>query len=134
MTRLCLGAVPSLPGTLVMTRSLHGAVVGVSGDSQRADLLAALMGDSNDYHVFSLESVARAYSRIKQLKPEVIVLFMTIDDDAACQLLSMLANDSDVSGIPVLPFVAKPEGSPFEDIIAKVDRRLSRETVAFQMN
>src|SRR5262249_4392919 len=45
MTRLRLAAVPSLPGTLAMTGSLHGIVVGVSGDSQRADMLAALMGD-----------------------------------------------------------------------------------------
>ena len=134
MTRPRLAAVPSLPGTLVMTGSLHGVVVGVSGDSQRADMLTALMRDSNHYDVFFLESVARGYSRIKQLKPEVIVLFMTIDDDAACQLLSMLANDNEVSGIPVLPFVAQPEGSMFEDIIAKVNRHLPRETVAIQMN
>ena len=117
-----------------MTGSLHGVVVGVSGDSQRADMLAALMGDPNDYDVFVVESVARGYSRIKQLKPDVIVLFMTIDDDAACHLLSMLANDRDVSGIPVLPFVATPQGSPFEDIIAKANRHLPREPVAIQMN
>ena len=134
MTRMRLAAAQSLPGPQVMAGSHHGVVVGVSGDSQRADMLAALMGDPNDYDVFIVESVARGYSRIKQLKPDVIVLFMTIDDDAACHLLSMLANDSDVAGIPVLPFVAKPDGSPFEDIIAKVDRRLSRETVAIQMN
>jgi hypothetical protein len=46
----------------------------------------------------------------------------------------MLAIDNDVSGIPVLPFVARPEGGLLEDIIAKVDRRSSRETVAIQMN
>jgi hypothetical protein len=134
MTRGRLAAAQSLPGTQAMTGSLHGVVVGVSGDAQRADMLAALMGDPNDYDVFIVESVARGYSRIKQLKPDVIVLFMAFDDDAACHLLSMLANDSDVSGIPVLPFVAKPEGSPFEDNIAKVDRRLSHATVAIPMN
>ena len=59
MTRPRLAAVPSLPGTLFMTGSLDGVVVGVSGDSQRADMLAALMRDSNHYDVFFLESVAR---------------------------------------------------------------------------
>jgi hypothetical protein len=90
-----------------MAHSPRSVVVAVSEDSRRAELLEALLGDSNDFDVFFMEPLAHGYSRIKQLRPDLIVISMATDDSAACQLLSMLAIDREVSGIPIVPFVSK---------------------------
>jgi hypothetical protein len=77
-------------------------VVAVSGDPERKDLLDALMADDTDYGMVFVESIARGYSRIKQIVPDLIILFSGIEDEAACQLLSMLALDRQLSRVPVV--------------------------------
>ena len=77
-------------------------VVAVSDDSLRSELLDALLDDEKGYRVIVVESISRAYSRIRQLKPDVVMVFMDIDDVNACQLLSMLEIDRALSGIPVV--------------------------------
>lgn len=112
----------------------RGTVVAISGDSRRVDLLNALLRDRYDYDVVYVESITCGYSRIKQVRPDLIVLFMGIDDVAACQLLSMLALDRDISSIPVLPFAAREDKSAAEDVMAKVNPQSSRDAAAVRMN
>jgi CheY-like chemotaxis protein len=76
-------------------------VVAVSDDALRSELLDALIDDS-DYNVVVVESMLRAYSRIRQLEPDLVVVFMEIDDVNACQLLSMLEIDRTLNSIPVV--------------------------------
>jgi DNA-binding response OmpR family regulator len=113
-----------------MTRSPRGRVVALSSESSLVELLDTLLADSNDYDVFVVESLPRGYSRIKQVRPDLIVLFMTIDDVPGCQLLSMLALDREVSGIPIVPFVTTPGSRLDEEVTTKVPRRSSREVLA----
>lgn len=110
-----------------MNRPPPSVVVAVSGDSLRAQLLDSLLVDRNDYDVIFVESVARGYSRIKQLRPDCVVVFMEIDDVAAYGLLSMLSVDRDVSGTPVVMCVTKPSSLDFEPVYRDIDLPLSGE-------
>ena len=77
-------------------------IVAVSGDTHREALLGALMSDQHDFGMVFVEPIAGGYARIKQIGPDMIILYCDIDDPDACQLLSMLALDSDLSMVPVL--------------------------------
>jgi len=72
----------------------------VSGDQRRAEVLEALVANE---HVF-VEPMARAYARIRQLTPDVVVIYAEIDDEAACQLLSILKMDPGLSSVRVVMY------------------------------
>jgi CheY-like chemotaxis protein len=65
-----------------------------------------------DCRVVIVESTAHAYSKIKRELPDVIVMCLSSDDLAGCQVLSMLALDRETSRIPVLTYV----GSDVDDL------------------
>jgi hypothetical protein len=54
-------------------------VVAVKEDALRPELLDALLMDESDYNVIVVESILHAYSRIRQLEPDLVVVFMEID-------------------------------------------------------
>lgn len=110
-----------------MTRSPRSTVVAVSGDSRRAELLHALVLDPHDFDVVFVESIARGYARIKELRPDIVVVFMAIDDVAACQLLSMLNIDRSVSSIPVVTSVTGRSSAIAEPIHPGIETMLARE-------
>ena len=85
------------------------SVVAVSNDALRPELLDRLFVDDNDYDVIVVESIERAYSRIRQVQPTAVVVFMNSDDVDACQLLSMLHIDHALRGIPVLSCTISPD-------------------------
>ncbi len=85
------------------------SVVAVSNDALRPELLDRLFVDDNDYDVIVVESIERAYSRIRQVQPTAVVVFMNIDDVDACRLLSMLHLDHELRGISVVPLTASPD-------------------------
>jgi hypothetical protein len=119
-------------GSQVM--SSRRTVVAVSGHPQRAELLDALLIEANDYDVIIVESIAHGYSRVKQVTPDLVIVYCEIDDVAACRLLSMLKIDGDMSGIPVVTRATRGEDREFEDIIAELDRDPSCQTLAIQMH
>jgi hypothetical protein len=116
-----------------MSRVLR-SIVAVSDDQERAELLDALMADTNDYDVIVLESIACGYSRIKQVTPELAIVCLGIDDGAACQLLSMLTLDADTAAIPVLTWAARRRTSELEHIIAELNQDSVSHGTGLQMN
>ena len=83
-------------------------VVAVSQDSHFAELLDALLGETDGYDVVIVESIARGYSRIKEVAPNAIIVFVEVDDPAVCQLLSMLTADRGTSNIPIVTWTKRP--------------------------
>jgi CheY-like chemotaxis protein len=77
-------------------------VVAVSDDALRSKLLDALLDDTSIHDVVFVEPLTNAYKRIRQLAPELIIVLMRIDDETACQLLTMLELDRELLGIPVV--------------------------------
>jgi CheY-like chemotaxis protein len=88
--------------------SAPSKVVAVSDNALRAALLDRLLDDS-DYDVIFVEPISRAYSRIKELRPDLVVVPMEIDAADACQLLSMLYIDHELRGIRVLAWPTNSE-------------------------
>jgi CheY-like chemotaxis protein len=84
-------------------------VVAVSNDALRPELLDMLFVDGSRYDVIFVESIARAYSRVRELRADLIVLFIEIDDEDVCRLLSMLHNDRALRGIRVVVHATSPD-------------------------
>jgi hypothetical protein len=74
------------------------AVVGKYAHHYFEDILDGL----GDFDVVFVESIAHAFSKIKRVRPDLVVLCVSDHDAAGCHVLSMLALDRDTSQIPVL--------------------------------
>jgi ActR/RegA family two-component response regulator len=92
-------------------------VVAVSGDALRPKLLDALVDDRDSHDVVFVESLTRAYARIRQVIPDLIVVFMRIDDEQGCRLLTMLETDRELDSIPVLTWATSETGGETDDAI-----------------
>jgi len=62
------------------------------------------LADAGDYDVVIVESTARAYSHIKRVVPNLVIMCLEIDDPGGCHVLSMLKLDSATSWIPVVTY------------------------------
>jgi len=109
-----------------MNRRPRSAVVALSRDSEREALLDVLSADPYDFDVVFVDSIARGYERIRKLRPDIVVIFMAIDDIAACRLLSMLTLDRIVSGIPVLTCITRRSGAIVEPLHAEFGTMASK--------
>jgi DNA-binding NarL/FixJ family response regulator len=90
-----------------MSRSAF-SVVAVSNDALRPELLDRLLVTDCRYNVIVMESIEGGYSKIRQVQPDVVILFINIDDVEACQLLSMLDMDRGLRGMTVLTCTTGP--------------------------
>jgi DNA-binding NarL/FixJ family response regulator len=103
------------------------SVVAVSNDALRPELLDRLLVDDNHCNVIVVESIERAYSRIRQVQPHIVVLFINIDDVHACQLLSMLHMDCGLRGMSVVTCTTGPDAGatyPLRDFEERCDTRV----------
>lgn len=70
-----------------------------------------------DHDVVVVDTTAHAYSLIKNITPDLIIVCVSRDDWDACQVLSMLSLDRATSRIPVRTYMTALPDS-FEDDIA----------------
>jgi CheY-like chemotaxis protein len=76
--------------------------------------------------VVFVESIAHAYSKIKRVLPDLIIVCLSSDDPDGCQVLSMLALDNDTSQIPVLTFVTPDSATTSDAADAMADAFICR--------
>jgi PleD family two-component response regulator len=88
-------------------------VVIVNGDAQILELLETVL-DAGHYDVVFVESSAHAYSQIKRVQPNLVILCVRIDDLDGFQVLSMLKLDAATRDIPVLTYTTEYEGQETE--------------------
>jgi len=88
-------------------------VVIVNGDAQILELLETVL-DAGHYDVVFVESSAHAYSQIKRVQPNLVLLCVRIDDLDGFQVLSMLKLDAATRDIPVLTYTTEYEGQETE--------------------
>src|SRR5882762_6459712 len=86
--------------------TLAQKVVIVNGDAEILELLETVL-DAGHYDIVFVESSAHAYSQIKRVKPDLVVLCMHIDDTEGFQVLSMLKLDEETRGIPILTYTTE---------------------------
>lgn len=71
-------------------------------------VIEAVLG-TVDHDVVLVEQTAHAYSHIKHIRPDLVILCMASDDTQGCLLLSMLTLDRETSRIPVVTHVIAAE-------------------------
>jgi PleD family two-component response regulator len=81
-------------------------VVIVNGSPEMLEMLEAVL-DAGRYDVVFVESSAHAYSQIKRVQPNLVVLCVRIDDADGFQVLSMLKLDAETRSIPVLTYTSE---------------------------
>ena len=81
-------------------------VVVVNGNTAVLETLEAAL-DAGRYDMVFVESDERAYSQIKNVVPNLVILCARIDQPQAFQLLTMLKLDPETRSIPVLTFTTE---------------------------
>ena len=94
-------------------------VVVVNGNTEVLGMLEAVL-DAGRYDMVFVESSDHAYSQIKKVVPNLVILCARIDDVAVFQLLSMLKLDPSTRDIPVLTYTTEFEGEDFDTAISQL--------------
>jgi two-component system phosphate regulon response regulator PhoB len=89
-----------LPGTTTQK------VVIVNGSAEILELLETVL-DAGHYDVVFVESSQHAYSQIKRVQPNLVILCVHIADGDGLQVLSMLKLDAATRDIPVLTYTTE---------------------------
>lgn len=106
---------PHAPRTTVQIPASRGVAqkVVVVNSSPEILTLAERVLTNGNYDVVFVESIAHAYSQIRRVQPNLVILCLRIGDRDAFQLLSMLKLDPETKRIPVLTYTA--EDTPARD-------------------
>jgi PleD family two-component response regulator len=88
-------------------------VVIVDGSSEMLGLLETVLS-AGHYDVVFVESSEHAYSHIKRVQPNLVILCMCLEDHDGFQVLSMLKLDDETRRIPVLTYATEFEGQEME--------------------
>jgi CheY-like chemotaxis protein len=109
-------------------------VVIVNGSTEMLELLETVL-DAGNYDVVFVESHEHAYSQIKRVQPNLVILCLRIDDMVGFHVLSMLKLDGDTRGIPVLTYTTEYDGDePEEDASEASDTEIFAPKPAVRMN
>ena len=84
-------------------------VLVVNGNTEVLGMLETVL-DAGRYDMVFVESGDRAYSQIKKLLPNLVILCTRIEELSAFQLLTMLKLDDETQDIPVLTYTTEYEG------------------------
>ena len=84
-------------------------VVIVNGSAGILELVETVL-DAGRYDIVFVESSDHAYSQIKRVMPDLVILCVRIEDLDGFQVLSMLKLDEETRAIPVLTYTTEYEG------------------------
>jgi PleD family two-component response regulator len=96
------------------TRVAARKVVIINGRTNILEVVETAL-DAGSYDIVFVESYAHAYSQIKRIQPNLVILCLGIDDISGFQVLSMLTLDEETRRIPVLTYMAEPDGQEADD-------------------
>jgi CheY-like chemotaxis protein len=78
----------------------------VNGDTEVLELLEPVL-DAGNYDVVFVESSQHAYSQIKRVQPDLVILCVHMDNPDSLQVLSMLKLDPETRDVPVLTYTSQ---------------------------
>lgn len=84
-------------------------VVVINGSTDMTTLLETVL-EAGQYDIVLVESTDRAYSHIKRVQPQLVILCMRLNEPDGFQVLSMLKLDEDTRHIPVLTYATEFAG------------------------
>jgi PleD family two-component response regulator len=110
-------------------------VVIVNGGTDMLTLLETAL-EAGHYDVVFVESSEHAYSQIKRVQPDLVILCMRIEDADGFQVLSMLKLDDETRGIPVLTYTTEYEGGDADEEVPETSEMemFAAPHVALPMN
>lgn len=109
-------------------------VVIVNGNTDMLELVETVL-DAGHYDIVFVESSEHAYSQIKRVQPNLVVLCVRIEDLDGFQVLSMLKLDEETREIPILTYTTEYEGQEREEEIPEPsDAKVFAIKVALPMN
>jgi PleD family two-component response regulator len=111
-------------------------VVVVNGNTEVLGMLETTL-DAGRYDMVFVESSEHAYSQIKKVLPNLVILCARIEDNECFQLLTMLKLDADTRQIPVLTYTTECEGQDFDVALSELaddDTELLPAAPALRMN
>jgi PleD family two-component response regulator len=108
-------------------------VVVVNGSGEILELLETVL-DAGHYDVVFVESSEHAYSQIKRVQPNLVILCVRIEDMDGFQVLSMLKLDEETSRIPVLTYTTEFEGQDVERVAETSEPEIFTIRPALRMN
>jgi len=109
-------------------------VVIVNGSAEILGLLDTAL-EAGRYDVVFVESQEHAYSQIKRVQPQLVILCVRIEDRDSFQVLSMLKLDEETRRIPVLTYTTEFEGQKTEEEAAEpFDSPMFSSKYAMRMN
>ena len=94
-------------GTGALTQAVQNVVI-VNGNAAILDMVETAL-DAGHYDVVFVENSRHAYSQIKRVLPNLVILCLHVDDMDGFQVLSMLKLDEDTRSIPVLTYTTQVE-------------------------
>src|SRR5215210_6698473 len=94
-------------------------VVVVNGNTEVLGMLETVL-DAGRYDMVFVESGEHAYSQIKRVLPNLVILCTRIEHLEGFHLLTMLKLDADTKDIPVLTYTTEYEGQDFETAVAQL--------------
>jgi len=94
-------------------------VVVVDGNAEILNMLEAVL-DAGRYDMVFVESSNNAYTQIKKVIPNLVIVCARIEHLEAFQLLTMLKLDPETSDIPVLTYTTEYEGQDLEGVISQM--------------
>src|SRR3954466_1703540 len=81
-------------------------VVIINGSAEVLELLETML-DAGHYDVIFVESSEHAYSQIKRVKPDLVILCVRMEDGDGVQVLSMLKLDPETRAVPVVTYTTE---------------------------
>ena len=100
--------------TLARRTSATQRVLIVNGTGDVLDVLEPVL-EAGNYDVVFVESGAHAYSQIKRVQPDLVILCLEMDDAEALAVLSMLKLDEETRDIPVVTYTTAGEEEQEDD-------------------
>lgn len=112
-------------------------VVVVNGNTDVLGMLESVL-DAGRYDMVFVESGTRAYSQIKRVLPDLVILCTRIEELDGFQLLTMLKLDAETREIPILTYTTEYEGQDSEPSYSQFadedDALLPAPSPALRMN
>lgn len=129
------GLVTKMPNTNRIAAPVQKVVV-VNGNTEVLGMLESVL-DAGRYDMVFVEPGDRAYSQIRKVIPDLVILCTRIEELDGFQLLTMLKLDPETSEIPVLTYTTEHEGQDFDEVLsppADDDDSMFVSRPALQMN
>ena len=105
-------------GTFLGAAAVQKVVV-VNGNTEVLGMLEAVL-DAGRYDMVFVESGEHAYSQVKRVQPNLVILCTRIEELDGFQLLTMLKLDPETRDIPVLTYTTEYEGQDFDAAISQL--------------